>query len=291
MSGVSQSLVAQGLDQFGNALATQPAFTWSITTVPSGASTPRLAASGAGATVTFGKAGTYGLAVQAKAAGGVSVTRSVSMTVAQVVSGVKNVSTAAVNVWGTSVQLAAADVRRPVRQRHERAARPDLVHDVASRSNASAPIFTTNGGVTTATFAMAGYYTLNARVASDPSVSFATTVIVNQTLTSIAVSPNTASVLQGATQQFTPQALDQFRQPMANQQVFTWSASGGTINASGLFTAPSSGSSCTVTAKSGTVTGTATVTILANSAEPAKRGPGEARPEPRRRRLDQPART
>ncbi len=108
-----------------------------------------------------------------------------------------------------------------------------------------------------------------------PSISFVTTVIVNQTLTSIVVSPNTASVLQGATQQFTAQALDQFHQPMANQPAFTWSASAGTVSTAGLFTAPSSAGSCTVTAKSGSVTGTATVTIVAN--------PGPARTRPWRR--------
>ena len=131
--------------------------------------------------------------------------------------------------------------------------------------NGSAPVFTTNGAATTATFAMAGSYTLNARVASNTGISFVTTVIVNQTLSSITVSPNTASVLQGAAQQFTAQALDQFRKAMVNQQAITWVASLGTISGSGLFTAPQSGSSATVTAKSGTVAGTATVTILANS--------------------------
>ena len=167
VSGVSQAFVAQGLDQFGNALATPPAYTWSITTVPSGASTPKLVASGAGVTETFSMAGGYGLTVQAKAAG-VTVARNVSMT-------------------------------------------------------------------------------------------------VSQTLTSIVVSPNTAGVRQGATQQFTPQALDQFHQTMANRQLFTWSATAGSVTSTGLFTAPSSGTSCTVTAKSGSVSGMATVTLLVNT--------------------------
>jgi hypothetical protein len=87
----------------------------------------------------------------------------------------------------------------------------------------------------------------------------------NQILTSIVLSPNTPSVLQGATQQFTAKALDQFGVPMANQQIFTWSAGSGTIGAAGLFTAPGAGSSCTVTVKSGSVTGTATVTLLTNT--------------------------
>ncbi len=263
VSGLSQAIVAQGLDQFGYALAPQPSFTWLSITVPSGASAPSLAANGGAATVTFSKAGAYGLSVQANAAGGISVTRSVSMSVAQVVSGVKNVSTAAVNVWGTSVQLALPTFVNQFGGVMSVA--PALMWSTTSLPvNAPAPVFTTNGSATTAAFAMAGYYTFNARVANAPSIAFATTVIVNQTLATITVSPNTASVLQGATQQFTPQALDQFRAPMANQQIFAWSASVGTISNSGLFTAPNSGSSCTVTVKSGTVAGAATVTLLAN---------------------------
>ena len=69
VSGVSQTLAAQGLDQFGNALATTPAFTWSITTIPSGAARPAISASGGNATLTFSKAGAYGLAVQAECGG------------------------------------------------------------------------------------------------------------------------------------------------------------------------------------------------------------------------------
>ena len=133
VSGVNQAIVAQGLDQFGCALATQPSFTWWTTTVPSGAPTPTVATHGASATETFGKAGTYGLAVQGRTATGISVTRSVSMTLAQMVSGVKNAPTAAVNTWGTSATTGPADVRQPVRQRHKRGAGPDVVHDIASR--------------------------------------------------------------------------------------------------------------------------------------------------------------
>jgi hypothetical protein len=264
VQGATQQFTAQALDQFGKALSTQPAFTWSITTVPSGASAPSLVTQGASATETFSKTGVYGLAVRANGTGGVSITTTVSITVAQAVGGVRNVSTTPVNVWGTSAQLAVPTFVDQFG--NVLSVAPALTWSTTSLPvNALAPQFTTQGGVTTASFAMAGSYTLNARVTSAPSISFVTTVYVNQTLTSIILSPNTASVLQGATQQFTPQALDQFRQSMANQQNFTWSTSAGAISTSGLFTAPSSGTSCTVTAKSGTVMGAATVTILANS--------------------------
>ena len=40
INGTSESLVAQGLDQFGNVLTAQPSFVWSTGTVPSGAPPP-----------------------------------------------------------------------------------------------------------------------------------------------------------------------------------------------------------------------------------------------------------
>ena len=65
-----------------------------------------------------------------------------------------------------------------------------------------------------------------------------------QTLTSITVSPASASVPTGGTQQFSATALDQNGQPMNPQPPFTWSVSGGgSISSSGLFTAGSTAGS------------------------------------------------
>jgi hypothetical protein len=81
-------------------------------------------------------------------------------------------------------------------------------------------------------------------------------------LTSITVTPATASVVNGATQQFSATGYDQNHNPMNPQPSFTWAASGGgTINSSGLFTATTVGSNFTVTASSGGVNGTATVSV------------------------------
>jgi hypothetical protein len=84
-------------------------------------------------------------------------------------------------------------------------------------------------------------------------------------LTTITVSPASASVQTGGTRQFTAAGLDQFGNPMSPQPAFTWSVSGGgTINSSGLFTAGSTaGGPFTVTAASGGVSGTASVTVTA----------------------------
>ncbi len=82
-------------------------------------------------------------------------------------------------------------------------------------------------------------------------------------LTSIAVSPASASVQTGRTQAFSASAKDQYGQPMSPQPAFAWTVSGGgTIDAAGVFTAGSTaGGPFTVTASSGGVDGTASVTV------------------------------
>jgi hypothetical protein len=121
---------------------------------------------------------------------------------------------------------------------------------------------------TTATFTAAGTYTFQATIrnASGGSATSQVTVTVNQTLSVIVVSPGSANVGTGATQQFTAQAQDQFGNPMAVQPAFTWSlASGsGTISATGLYQAPGVAGNAVVKAVSGGVSGTATVTIGAS---------------------------
>ena len=83
-------------------------------------------------------------------------------------------------------------------------------------------------------------------------------------LTTITVSPASASVQTGKTQQFTATGYDQNRVAMSPQPTFTWGVSvgGGTISAAGLFTAGSTaGGPFTVTAANGSVNGTAQVTV------------------------------
>lgn len=86
-------------------------------------------------------------------------------------------------------------------------------------------------------------------------------------LTSVSVSPATATVITGGHQQFNATALDQFGQPLTTQPSFSWTVSGGgTISGQGYFTAGSTaGGPYTVTATAGTgpsaVSGTASVTV------------------------------
>jgi hypothetical protein len=75
-----------------------------------------------------------------------------------------------------------------------------------------------------------------------------------QVLTSVAIAPANATVDDGNQLQLTALSLDQYGRPMAVQPTFTWSLTSGlgTLDAQGLYTAPSTGS------------GTATVTASAD---------------------------
>ena len=101
--------------------------------------------------------------------------------------------------------------------------------------------------------------------ATSGSVTGATTVTVTPAapvLTSIIVTPQTSTVQIGGTIVFSAQGLDQNSAPFS--ATFTWTSSApsvGTIDAAtGAFAAVAPGTT-TITAKSGTVTGTATVNV------------------------------
>ncbi len=119
----------------------------------------------------------------------------------------------------------------------------------------------------TATFAKAGTYNFQVTV-SDPSgyiVTSSVTVAVNQTLTSIAVSPGSTTLAAGGEEQFAGVGYDQFGNPLATQPGLAWSVKSGvgSIGASsGLYTAPKAAGTAVVQAASGSVAGTASVTVL-----------------------------
>jgi subtilisin family serine protease len=122
---------------------------------------------------------------------------------------------------------------------------------------------------TTATFTKAGSYSFQVVIkdAGNQTVTSPVSVTVSQTLTSVAVTPGTASVATSATQQFSASGRDQFGTALTAQPTFTWTvAGGGTISTSGLFTAGATpGGPFTVTAASGGKSGTAQVTVTSGS--------------------------
>ncbi|MBD3238959.1 MAG: hypothetical protein GF331_00130 [Chitinivibrionales bacterium] len=109
-------------------------------------------------------------------------------------------------------------------------------------------------------------YSTTVTVSADGAQSASYTVSLRVTeppvLTTITVSPATAFVPPGGTQQFSATANDQFGHPLNPQPPMSWTATGaGTIDGAGLFTAGASEGAATVTASSGSVSGSAEVTV------------------------------
>ncbi|MGC2321672.1 MAG: hypothetical protein WA463_03480 [Terriglobales bacterium] len=109
--------------------------------------------------------------------------------------------------------------------------------------------------------AVAGTYTVTATSVADSTQSASATVTVTAPQTvAVSVKPGSASLATGGTQQFTATVTG------SSNTAVTWSATGGSISTSGLFTAPSTAGSFTVTATSAadsTKSASATVTVSA----------------------------
>ena len=91
----------------------------------------------------------------------------------------------------------------------------------------------------------AGIYTITATSSADSTKSASSTITVSQpTQVSISVSPGTASLQAGEQQQFTAMISG------TSNTAVTWTASGGAITTSGLYTAPAAAGTYTVKAVS-----------------------------------------
>ncbi|HLX59750.1 MAG TPA: Ig-like domain-containing protein [Planctomycetota bacterium] len=145
-----------------------------------------------------------------------------------------------------------------------------LTYTWATVGNPPSPVSFSASGTnaaknSTATFAAAGAYQFQVTVkdlggkSSTQTVNVTVNAVPSQGLT---VSPPSAIVGLGATQQFTASALDQFGNPVAVSAA--WSVDdGGTISASGLFTAGFvGGGQFTITATLGTLSGTAEIGVI-----------------------------
>ncbi len=104
-----------------------------------------------------------------------------------------------------------------------------------------------------------------------------TASITNQpVVTTITVTPPSPAVQINGQQQFTATAYDQFGNVIAAN--FTWSALNGIIDGTGLYTAPSTPGADTVTATSGSITGSTGVNV--GAAPPTVATPASASPSP-----------
>jgi hypothetical protein len=89
----------------------------------------------------------------------------------------------------------------------------------------------------TVEFIMAGDYTLGVTItdAAGASVTSDVSVTVDQTLNTIAVTPDVVVVLQSGSEEFAATAFDQFGDDMTTQPTFTWSFSSTSTVTSGPY--------------------------------------------------------
>ncbi len=134
---------------------------------------------------------------------------------------------------------------------------------------------------TTATFVKAGDYAFQVTItdAVGHSVMSSVGVTVNQTLTSIALTPASVNLAPGGTQQFLAAAKDQFGDDLFVPPALTWTATAGTIDANGFYTAPETSTTATIQASSGSVfSNPATITMV--DAPPTVAIPATGDPNP-----------
>jgi hypothetical protein len=236
-------------DQFGQ-LPTQPTFAWAVT---GGGTIDQNGTFTAGTT----PGGPFVVSATANA-----VTGTADVTVVNTAPTIVTAASATPNpTVSTSTQLSVAAT--------DDAGEPSLTYTWATTGTPPAAVsFSSNGTnaskTTTANFIKNGSYDFQVTVADSGGLTTtsAVTVVVNQN-PSISVTPANASVNLNGSQQFSAVMNDQFG-PLANQPTFTWAATGGgTIDQTGKFSAGNvAGGPFNVTATSGTVVGTASITIV-----------------------------
>ncbi len=256
----TQQFAASALDQFGNALGAQPAFTWNHTGVGS------VNASG-----LYTAGATMGTATVSATTSGIT-SASAAITVLAPAPNVTTPASASPNpVSGISTALSVLGT--------DPLGESSLTYTWSLTGTPPASVsYSANGANaaknTTATFSKAGTYNFLVTL-TDPTTATATssvTVTANQTITGITVSPGATSLNTSATQQFTSTAYDQFGNALVPQPTIVWSAAGnagatgntavGSINSSsGLYTASTTAGMGNVTASAGGVFSTAMVSV------------------------------
>jgi len=236
----TQSFSAVVTDQFANVIS-PPVVTWTAT----------------GGTISTG--GVYtaatgtGLFAATATSGSIVTNASVRISAAPTVATSAAATPATVTGTTTDLTVLGADDDGESKLTYNWTAVPATVTFSANGSNAAKSV--------KAFFSQSGTYnlTVTIRDAGNLAITSAVSVVVNQTLTTVRVTPASVTVAPSLTRQFSATGLDQFEISYIPQPVFTWSVNGGgTINSTGLFTASATpGGPFTVTATGGGKTGTA----------------------------------
>ena len=125
---------------------------------------------------------------------------------------------------------------------------------------------------TTATFTKSGTYIFTVTItdAGGKTAQSNILVSVNQTLSSIAVTPSVGTIGNNSNQQFVATAKDQFGFALAVQPAVTWSifSGSGTIDVTGVYSPSGTSGTATVKATSGAISSTANVNFSGTALAP-----------------------
>jgi hypothetical protein len=139
---------------------------------------------------------------------------------------------------------------------------PSTTMTVQSAPSGGQATLAMNGSIAILDFTRTGNYEVSL---TSGSMSRKLRIAVSATLTSLQITPNAISLQAGQSRQFTAVGIDQFGQTMASIPPTTWSSTGGSISAAGMYSAGSTAGSGSVKAQIGSVSATATITIIASS--------------------------
>ncbi len=249
-AGATQQFAATVFDQFGAAFVSQPSVTWSTTT---------------GSITTgglFTSAGTAGsvTAVDGSVSGSAQILAYQPPTIVNAAAG----SPGSVMGTTTSLTVLGADAGGEASLTYTWTA-------TTLPSGAAQPTYTINSTNaaknTTATFSHAGTYVMQATItdANNWTVTSSVTVVVNSTLTSISISPNSVTVSANSQSQlsslFSVSGLDQFGNNVTNPASLAWSATSGAVSSTAWYTPPAGSSSDTLSVTGGSLHGSATVNV------------------------------
>ena len=233
-AGTTQAFTASGFDQYGNPVTITPAWTTNGGTIDSSGLLTAQTAAASGRLVTATQNSIVGTANVNISAGPLASIVVSPLSVSVVAGTARSFSASGFDQYGNAVPIT--------------------------------PTWSTNGGSIDAT----GVFTAQTGVATGRLVTAtqnsvfgtASVSIVAGPLSSIVVSPASANVVAGTTRSFTASGFDQYGNAVTVAP--TWTTNGGTIDASGVFTAQAGvAAGRLVTATQGAIFNTATVSITA----------------------------
>ena len=234
----SQLIAIKVLDQFGNAMSSQPSITWSTLSAPSGGAASVRFSSGI-ATVTLTRAGAY---VIKGVTGGqvftfqVSAEATLSRISVRTPENKEVVSGGTVSASGTSYQLNAVGLDQFAQPM---ATPPEITWQVITSLSGGTATLTTEGNKVLAAVNKAGSYSLRA---TSGSILSNVTLSVVQVLTKLRLTNTGGDILDPAiplsvsttTSRLAVQTLDQFENPLTSLPSISWSTvlapSGGTAS-------------------------------------------------------------